>query len=749
MSKRPKDRPPNPSAAKAKGVGRRAAAPRSRANAGQGGPVAAAATKLTYWQRLQAIAARFGAGILMVALLALGADRLYPPVRAPLQATSTLVVDREGRLLRAFTNKAGAWRLPARVGDVDPLYLKMLIAYEDRRFRAHPGVDSVAIARALVDAVAAGKVVSGASTLTMQAARLLEPRRRTIGAKLAEMLRALQLEAHAGKDDILSIYLTLAPFGGNLEGVRAASLAYFGKEPRRLTPGEAALLVVLPQAPTSTRPDRHPERARAARDKVLRAMVRMGVLTKTAAREAMETPVPTRRRAMPFHAPHLARALHSGRRTSRERVLRTALDGELQRALERMVRHAAGALGARATIAILVVENRTRKVRAYVGSSDFFDAARSGQIDMVRALRSPGSTLKPFVYGLALDDRIIHPETIIADVPTRFGDYQPENFRRVYHGEVTVREALRQSLNVPAVVVMEKVGTVRLAARLRNVGAGLSFDPRRPVPGLPLALGGVGITLWDLTTLYGGLANGGRVVPLSVRPGGSGVAPPGRALMSAAAAWQLARILEGAPPPAEFVAASSTRARRRIAYKTGTSYGFRDAWAVGYDAAHTIGVWVGRPDGTPSPDRYGRNTAAPILYRAFGLMPAGDRPMPGPAPDGVVIATNAELPPHLRRFGTAARTAGGLLTAIRPLTIAFPPAGAVVELERRPGGGFKSLPLAAEGGTKPLKWLVNGRPIASHLHRRQARWAPDGEGFVRVMVIDAEGRIASAISRLK
>ena len=334
-------------------------------------------------------------------------------------------------------------------------------------------------------------------------------------------------------------------------------------------------------------------------------------------------------------------------------------------------------------------------------------------------------------------------------MPTRFDDYQPENFLRVYHGEVTVREALRQSLNVPAVVVLDGVGPVRFASRLRQAGVRLAFDRRRPKPGLPLALGGVGLTLRDLVMLYTGLANGGRVRPLSVLARERTRAPEARRIVSRAAAWQLARILEGAPPPDDFVAAPNTRTGRRIAYKTGTSYGYRDAWAIGYDSTYTIGVWVGRPDGTPSPGRYGRKTAAPILFRVFGLTPDRDGPMPGRAPDGVLLASQGALPPHLQRFGKAARQ-GGLLTAIRPLAIAFPPDGAVVELKRAGDGGrFDKLPLAADGGRKPLKWLVNGRPIASHPHRRQARWVPDGEGFVRITVIDADGRVVTASARLK
>lgn len=704
--------------------------------------------RLGFWARLQAIAARFGAGILVLTAVAFGADRLMPPDLSAVSKTSTLVTDKDGHLLRAFTNRAGTWRLPATPDQVDPLYLRMLIAYEDRRFRHHPGVDPIGVARALGQAVAARRVVSGASTLTMQTARLLEPRPRTIGAKLAQTLRALQLEGRLSKDRILSAYLTLAPFGGNLEGVRAASLAYLGKEPRRLAPHEAALLVVLPQAPSRLRPDRHPEAARAARDKVLKTMVRRGVLTAVQAREAMEAPVPTARRPLPFHAPHLARRLVS--KPADGRIVRTSIDRDLQASAERLLRRVTKGLGDRATVAAIIVETSTRRIRAYVGSGDFFDARRAGQIDMVRAMRSPGSTLKPFVYGIGFDDRIIHPETIVADVPTRFGDYQPENFRRVYHGEVTIREALQQSLNIPAVAVLDRVGPVRLAARLRAAGAALAFDPNRGKVGLPLALGGAGISLRDLTMLYAALADGGRSRPLTIEVTGGGAQPDAAPLMSAAAAWYLARILEAAPPPTDFVGATNARRPRKIAYKTGTSYGFRDAWSVGYDGRYTIGVWVGRPDGTPSPGSYGRKTAAPVLFRLFGLLPDAGPALPGKPPAGVVMATQYDLPDRLRRFGVNARRGGRQLVSSGVLSIVFPPKDAVVELQkRRKGEGYSALPLAAEGGRKPLTWVVNGRPLASLAHRRQIRWTPDGEGFVQVTVIDADGQRAAVTVRLK
>lgn len=676
-----------------------------------------------------------GAGLL--AVLVIAADRIFPPETGRLDDVSTLVLDSEGRVLRAFTTDSGAWRLPASVAALDPLYLRMLLAFEDQRFRGHPGVDPLAVGRALWQMARHRRVVSGASTITMQTARLLQPRPRTIATKIVEMGRAVQLEARYSKDEILEFYLTLTPYGGNLEGVRAASLAWFGKEPRHLAPSEAALLVALPQSPETLRPDRYPERARAARDKVLDVMLRRGVLDAGAVAEARQDPLPTRRRPMPFRAPHLARGLALS--MPGEALHRTTLDGELQAALERLILSEQDRLDPDATAAVLVVDNATREVRAYLGSSDFFDDARHGQIDMVRRVRSPGSTLKPFIYGMAFDDRLIHPETIVSDVPTRFGSYTPGNFLNVYRGDVTVRDALQHSLNIPAVAVMAGIDPRRFDARLRGAGIALRYG-RGAEPGLPVALGGVGTTLSDLVTLYAAIAGGGMARPLSVTRGAPAddLETP---LFDETAAWYVTRILEAAPPPVNFVDPGATRAERRIAYKTGTSYGYRDAWAIGYDAGHTVGVWVGRPDGTPSPDRYGRATAAPVLFKIFGLLRDG-----GPAnprrPEGVVQATTSELPARLQRLGGNIEAPVSVARAlVRPLRVAFPPDGAELQLERS-SGGYGSLPLFVEGGRKPFRWLVNGVPVISRPHRRSAGWQPDGMGFVRITVMDAEGRIA-------
>lgn len=688
---------------------------------------------------------RRGRVVAALALLSVGGlagaalllDRLCPPPLERLADLSVTVADRSGQPLRVYTNAAGAWRLPVGADAVAPLFLDLLLAYEDRRFYRHAGVDPLAALRAFGQNLGAGRVVSGASTLTMQVARLLEPRPRSLSAKLIEAARAAQLEWRYDKRAILGMYLTLAPYGGNVEGVRAAALTLFGKAPTELDAAEAALLVALPQSPSRLRADRFPERARMARDKVLDRAGQAGALSAKAAEEAKTEPVPSARQPLPASAPHLADALRA--RRSGETILTTTVDGGLQRAVEALARREVAPLNQRAGMAALVVDNRTRAVLAYLGSSDALDEERRGPIDMVRAVRSPGSALKPFIYGLGFDDGLIHPLTQVADVSTRFGDYAPRNFDRGFTGDLTIEEALQRSLNIPAVLVLDRVGPLRFADALRRVGARLVLPSRNAVPGLPVALGGASINLWDMTTLYSGLARGGLVAPLRLQP--DAAEEGGLRLLSPSAAQQVRAILEGSPPPPGIVQAQALRGAGPIALKTGTSYGFRDAWAFGVTERYSVGVWVGRPDGTPSPDRYGRNTAAPLLFQLFDLLPA-DRGRPaGPV--------TAEAPPELLRrlqAGDSAQAAGQVAGARQPdrLRLVFPGGDMVVEA-LGPDGRADPLTFSATGGRRPLSWLIDGRRIALSPIAREVVWRPEGPGPVRVTVLDADGRSDSAL----
>ena len=432
---------------------------------------------------------------------------------------STVVVDRNGRLLRPYATPDGRWRLPATVKDVDPRYLDLLIAYEDKRFRSHHGVDPLAVARAAFQLVTHGRIVSGGSTITMQVARLLEPRTdRTFLAKLRQAVRAIELERALTKDEILTLYLGLAPYGGNLEGVRAASLAYFGKEPKRLSLGEAAMLVAMPQSPEARRPDRSAEIARArARP---RARSRGAGRQNPARRNragARPSRRPSMRKAMPMLAPHAADQAIAARRrpqgASHSRIDATHPEAARRACARTRPRARAGYRRSPSW----QIDNATGEVLARVAGADYFDERRAGQVDMTQAVRSPGSTLKPFIYGLAFEDGLIHPETLIEDRPIRYGSYAPENFDLTFQGTVSVRKALQMSLNVPAVVAA-RCDPCEPADRAHSpTPVRISCLPKGEAPGLAMGLGGVGVTLTDLTMLYAGLARGGNTVALTER----------------------------------------------------------------------------------------------------------------------------------------------------------------------------------------------------------------------------------------
>ena len=663
---------------------------------------------------------------------------LGPLPLAQAKEVSTTVVDRNGKLLRAYAMSDGRWRLPvdAKTG-VDPGYLKLLLAYEDRRFRSHSGVDPLALGRAALQLASRGHIVSGGSTITMQLARLLEPRRaRSVHAKLRQLVRALEIERQLTKDQILDLYLTMAPYGGNLEGIRAASIAYFGKEPKRLSLAEAALLVALPQSPETRRLDRHPGAARAARDRVLERMVAEHQISEEDAVQARAVPVPRLRKPMPILAPHSAdQATTLVKDTP---VIRLTLEAGLQKVLEALARDRATALGPNISVGILAVDNASGDVLARVGSPDYFDDKRAGQVDMTRAVRSPGSTLKPFIYGLAFEDGFVHPESLIDDRPIRFGSYAPENFDMTFQGTVPVRKALQLSLNVPAIALLDRVGASRLSSRLKQAGVNLVL-PKDEAPGLAMGLGGVGVTLQDLVQAYSGLARLGNVRPLREIASATDETRDPLRLMDPVAAWQVGNVLMGTPPP-------ENAPHNRIAFKTGTSYGYRDAWSVGFDGRMTIGVWVGRPDGAPVPGLVGRTAAAPILFDAFARTGKLPVPLPKP-PKGVLVASNARLPLPLRRFrpmGELVRSGGE-----QALHIQFPLNGSRIDVAGSDGAQSQAMPVKVAGGVLPLTMMVNGVSVGEIDGRRQRLVDPPGPGFARLTVIDATGAADTVVIRIQ
>ncbi|MFN0023025.1 MAG: penicillin-binding protein 1C [Parvularculaceae bacterium] len=671
------------------------------------------------------------AAALGVVALIIVADSALPPPIAAGRDVSAIVTDRDGYWLHAFATAQGRWRFSADLDDIDPSFVRELIAIEDKRFWTHWGVDPLAVARAAASSLKSGRIVSGASTITMQTARLLEPRPRNLGSKAAEMLRALQLERRLTKREILELYLTLAPYGGNLEGVRAASLIYFGREPDRLTPAERALLIALPQAPEARRPDRHSAAAKIARAAVLRRLVEARLIEDAIASEAQSAPAIGARRNFPRLAYHAAREA-SVAAQSGQSVVRTTIDVARQVTAERLVAAHAGGLkdGAQdgATSAAIVIDNATMEIVASVGSSGL--GVPGGWIDLTGAVRSPGSLLKPFIYALAFDDGVLGPDTVIDDMARGFGGYRPENFDRTFRGEVSVREALQHSLNVPAVATLEKVGVDRFSAALKMAGAKI-FQRRRAneEQSLALALGGAGVTLRDVGVLYAGLANRGAVRPLTLVQGES--AAQSRAqLYSAETADRINAILRGAPALAGRAPASLSSAAPVIAYKTGTSYGYRDAWAAGHAGGLTIVVWTGRADGAPRPGETGRKTAAPLLFAMFDAFTNGAaKPQEEPAEAGETFA-RARLDPR---------------TEEAPPSILYPVPGS----EIFPGSfGGDGVALAASGGAGAYAWYVDGAAIAAAAQGSRPFWRPAAPGFYDITVVDAAGRSASAKVRV-
>ncbi|MEQ4923213.1 peptidoglycan glycosyltransferase PbpC [Proteus hauseri] len=547
--------------------------------------------------------------VLAAPILVWIADKIWP-LPDPEPQIATIVTAQDGTPLWRFADKNGVWRYHVKLSDVSPEYLQALITYEDRWFYQHPGVNPMAILRAVWQDVSSGRIVSGGSTLSMQVARLIDPHSRTLGGKLKQLWRTAQLEWYYSKDEILEIYLNRAPFGGTLEGIGAASWAYLGKSPADLSTGEATLMAVLPQAPSRLRPDRYPERAQAARDKVLDRLAEYKVWSQEKVDEIKEEQVLLAPRQTPQLAPLLARRMYNEKKAP---VITTTIDINIQRQLEDIVNQWKYQLADKTSLAILVVDHTDMSVKGYVGSADFNDNKRFGHVDMISAWRSPGSTLKPFIYGLALDEGLIHAESLLQDVPRRFDNYRPGNFDSGFNGAVSASEALSRSLNLPAVQLIEVYGAKKFAAKLRHNHLEMRF-PYGSEPNLALILGGTATRMDELVATFSALARQGKTASLRFKPE---QIIENRVLMSPGSAWIVRRILAGEARPRPDNAISPVVP---LAWKTGTSYGYRDAWSIGVNARYTIGVWVGRPDGTPVVGQFGFATAVPIMNQVNNLL---------------------------------------------------------------------------------------------------------------------------------
>ncbi|WP_317171206.1 penicillin-binding protein 1C [Spirosoma utsteinense] len=560
-------------------------------------------------------------------LVALGLDSLFPINTAV--PYSTVITARDGSILHAFLSRDDKWRMYAELSDITPTLRDAILYKEDKYFYVHPGFNPVSMVRAAGRNLLAGRRTSGASTITMQTVRLLEPRRRTYLNKLIELGRAIQLELHYSKDEILQLYLNLIPYGGNIEGLKSASLLYFGKPPVLLSLAELTTLTIIPNRPSSLRLGVDNERVMQERNRWLNRFRTAHVYDETILIDALNEPLTAYRHEAPQLAPHLSRRLKAEQ--PGEPIIRSALSPGIQATAEQLVQNYANRIRVNDihNAAVLIVDNQTQAVVAYVGSSDFRDPVDGGQVDGVRAIRSPGSALKPILYGLAFDAGIITPKTKLNDVPTNFSGYEPDNYDRQFNGPVTASFALANSLNIPAVSLLREMGTSALVSTLQK--AGFSTVKRQAKDlGLSMILGGCGVTLEEMTRLYVGLANGGLVMPLTLttpsdplhpaRNGGQKRAVESVKILSPEAAYLITHTLTQITRPDLPNNFDNSYHLPRIAWKTGTSYGRRDAWSIGYNRRYTIGVWIGNFSGVGVAELSGANTATPLLFQLFNAL---------------------------------------------------------------------------------------------------------------------------------
>lgn len=529
---------------------------------------------------------------------------------------ATTVYSKNGEVLRQFANSKGTYRLPIThiekdgkiIRPISSDYLIALLEYEDKYFYFHPGVNPLSLARALVQHAFYGEIISGGSTLTMQVARMFYPYKRSYWGKIEQIFRAMQIELHFSKEDILDLYLTHTPMGGNIEGVESASRRYFGKSANELSTTEAILLVVLPQRPSATRPDRYPELALTARNKVLVRAQQALKISDQDLQDLITAPLEAKRYYQGNMTPLLARHLTSAK--PQQRTFHTFIEHTLQYSIDKLILQTALQWPSRLSSAIIVMDNTTGNVIAYKGSADFSSFERYGHVNMALAIRSPGSTLKPFIYGLALDQNIVHSGSLLMDIPHSYGNYQPQNFNRYFSGPIRLDTALQLSKNAPVVQVLNHLGADSFITLLKKTK--LTFEIQDP--NLTIALGGIGTNLTSLVSLYSSLARQGETIHPKYT---SSYNTQEAKILSPEASWIIFDTLSKIPPPSRFSAAH----HRKIAWKTGTSYGFRDAWSIGVSAQYTVGVWVGRPDGAPNVGKTGAKQAAPIMFDIFDLLP--------------------------------------------------------------------------------------------------------------------------------
>ncbi|MFN8358130.1 MAG: penicillin-binding protein 1C [Spirosomataceae bacterium] len=553
--------------------------------------------------------------VLVTLLFGISLDWLFP--FRPQPPYSTLITAADGTVLHAFLNKQDKWRLYTELHEITPTLRKTILFKEDQWFYWHLGVNPLAIVRATFNNLLRNKRTSGASTITMQVVRLLEPRQRTYTSKLLEMLRAFQLELHYSKDEILQLYINLVPYGSNIEGMKSASMLYFQKMPQVLSLAEVVTLSIIPNRPSSLRLGEKNALVLQERNKWLKRLGQSGLFTTQAIADALQEPLQAARHEAPKLTPHLAIRLQKDH--PHQPIIRTTIQLNKQRQVEQLVLNYVNRLRAMNihNAAVLVLNNQTHAIEAYVGSADFNNPEDGGQVDGVRAIRSPGSTLKPLLYATAFDKGLLTPKSAINDVPTNFGGYEPENFDRLFHGKITVEFALANSLNVPAVKVLKEVSTPVLVEKLKKA----NFQTVRKTAknlGLSLALGGCGVTLEELTTLFSAFANQGAFTPAHLL---SDQTPsPSAELISEEASYVIQSILTQITRPDLPNNYDYTYRLPKVAWKTGTSFGKKDAWSIGYNTHYTVGVWVGNFSGEGVPELNGANIATPLLFSIFNTI---------------------------------------------------------------------------------------------------------------------------------
>lgn len=553
------------------------------------------------------------------------------PLPTP-KSYSTVIYDRNGDLLSAYLTEDDKWRMRADPELVSEDLRTAIIAKEDRWFYYHPGVNPFAILRAGWNNLLTGRRTSGASTITMQVARLMEPKNRTIWNKFREVFRAFQLEWKYSKSEILGMYLSYLPYGGNIEGVTAASYLYFERPPSALSLSQATLLAVIPNRPNSLRMDTRQEAARAARDKWLHRFSEAATFPEKQIQVALAEPVNVIRHELPPRAPHLSLRLL---RESDSDQIHSTLDPEAQETAERLLGNYIRRARSRGISngAVMVVDNANAEVLAYCGSADFYDSGAAGQVDGIQAVRSPGSTLKPVVYGMAFDRGLLTPDSRMLDLPSNWNGYSPDNYDEKFRGAVNTSYALRHSLNITAVDALNKVGYDRFLDLMSQAGF-RTIARQRAQLGLSVVLGGCGVTLEELTRLFASFANEGKIRALNYVQSDS-TAGEGFPLFSEASAWLIQDILSGIERPDLPNDIVRSTGRAEIAWKTGTSYGRRDAWSIGFTPRYTVGVWIGNFDGQGVPDLSGSTMAVPLLFELFGALEAGKEKLEFPRPGNV------------------------------------------------------------------------------------------------------------------